>query len=257
MRIKWQLNKFKKRRRIEDAISTRANVLSDPFLKASYEDILDFQINLLEPLESGSKIVELGSAGGITKLRYENITTTDIRQGEGIDCLLNLDFTLPFEDASLSGIIAKDVLHHISDPESHFIEVKRVLRNGGAVVYAEPNWNLVSRFVFTFFHPEPFDANQLSWKFKSEDPMYSNQALPFIIFVRDLDLFRSRFPEFRVEIKQETFNGLSFLLSGGVMQRTLIPSKLLLAFKRLEIRNRFLMARFGTIRVIKLTKIES
>jgi SAM-dependent methyltransferase len=255
--IKWQFRKFKKRRRIEDASTTRANVLGDPFLRASYEDILDFQISLLQPLEFSSEIVELGSAGGITKLRYEGITTTDIRQGDGIDCLLNPDFTLPFQDSSLSGIIAKDVLHHISDPESHFIEVKRVLRSGGVVVYAEPNWNIVSRFVFTFFHPEPFDANQRYWKFKSEDPMYSNQALPFIIFVRDLDLFKRRFPEFRVEIKQETFNGLSFLLSGGVMQRTVIPARLLLALKRLEIRNRFLMTHFGTIKIIKLTKIIS
>jgi SAM-dependent methyltransferase len=257
MFIKWQLNKFKNRRRIEDANSTRSSVLSDPFLKASYEDILDFQISLLLPLDFSSGIAELGSAGGITKLQYQGITTTDIRQGEGIDCLLNLDFTLPFEDSSLSGLIAKDVLHHISDPESHFIEVKRVLKNGGVVVYAEPNWNFVSRFVFTFLHPEPFDVNQHSWRFQSDDPMYSNQALPFIIFVRDLDLFKSRFPELKVEIKDETFNGLSFLLSGGVMQRTFIPSRLLLALKRLEIRNKFLMSQFGTIRIIKLTKIDS
>ena len=256
MFIKYQLNKFKNRRRVEDASSTMAKVLSDPFLKASYEDILDFQIGLLEPLEFSNGVAELGSAGGITKLLYEGITTTDVRSGDGVDCLLNLDFTLPFEDSSLSGIIAKDVLHHISDPESHFIEVKRVLRKGGVVVYAEPNWNLVSRFVFTVFHPEPFDKSQHSWKFKSDDPMYSNQALPFIIFVRDLDLFKRRFPEFNVEIKEETFNGLSFLLSGGVMQRTLIPSQLLLAMKRLETSSKFLMARFGTIRIIRLTKIE-
>jgi SAM-dependent methyltransferase len=257
MFINWQLNKFENRRRIEDASSTRAKVLSDPFLKASYEDILDCQIGLLEPVESLGGIAELGSAGGITKLRYKDITTTDVRLGDGVDCLLNLDFTLPFEDSSLSGIIAKDVLHHISDPESHFTEVKRVLRNGGVIVYAEPNWNLVSRFVFTFFHPEPFDKNQHSWKFKSDDPMYSNQALPFIIFVRDFDLFKSRFPEFKLEIKDETFNGLSFLLSGGVMQRTLIPSWLLLALKRLETGSNFLMAHFGTLRIISLTKIES
>ena len=253
---KWQLNKFKNRRRVEDANFTRARVLRDPFLMASYEDVLDFQISLLEPLTFPRIVAELGSAGGITKLKYENIVTTDVRQGEGIDFLLNLDFTLPFEDSSLSGIIAKDVLHHIGDPESHFIEVRRVLRNGGVAIYAEPNWNFVSRFVFSFFHPEPFDQKQHSWKFESQDPMYSNQALPFIIFVRDLNLFKSRFPEFEVEIYEQTFNGLSFLLSGGVMQRTLVPPRILLALKRFESRSKFLMAQFGTSRMIKLTKIE-
>lgn len=252
---KWQLRKFEKRKREEDPNLTRLKVLGDPFLLASYEDILNFQISLFEFLELPIKIVEFGSAGGITKLRYPDVVTTDIRHGDGIDCLLNKDFTLPFEDSSLSGIMAKDVLHHISNPESHFFEIKRVLKNGGVAIYAEPNWNLVSKVVFTFFHPEPFIQKQLPWKFESHDPMYSNQALPYIIFVRDADLFKKRFPEFEVEVLEKTFNGLSFLLSGGVMQRTFIPSRILLAIKKIESKSSFLMIRFGTIRMIKIKKI--
>jgi len=252
----WQLAKFEKRRRIEDANYTRATVLGDPFLLKSYQDVLELQLSLLEPLKYPRVVIELGSAGGITKLNHSFIVTTDIREGDGIDCLLNPNFSLPFEDSSLSGIIAKDVLHHISDPERHFEEIKRVLKNGGMAIYAEPNWNFVSKLIFTLMHPEPFDQEKVKWNFESHDPMYSNQALPYIIFVRDSDVFKKCFPELEVEVLEKTLNGLSFILSGGVMQRTFISPRILLALNKLEKKSKFLMDRFGTIRVIKITKVE-
>jgi SAM-dependent methyltransferase len=158
----WQLRKFEKRRRVEDPNLSRSKVLADPFLLASYEDVLNFQLDLLLPIAHPGKIVELGSAGGITKLVNEKIITTDVRQCEGVDFLLNADFTLPFANSSLSGIIAKDVLHHISDPESHFAEVKRVLKSGGVAIYAEPNWNFVSKLVLTFFTLSPLRRNKVT-----------------------------------------------------------------------------------------------
>ena len=103
--------------------------------------------------------MELGSAGGITKEYYPDILTTDVRIQDGVDFELDSDFSLPFADASVDCIIAKDVLHHISDPNAHFQEINRVLKSGGTVIYTEPNWNFVSRLVFTFFHPEVFNTN--------------------------------------------------------------------------------------------------
>jgi SAM-dependent methyltransferase len=250
----WQLRKFEKRRRIEDPDLSRSIVLGDPFLLASYKDILHAQLSLLAPLAHPRTIVELGSSGGITKLVQREVITTDVRQSDGIDCILNVDLTLPFASSSVSGIIAKDVLHHISDPESHFMEIKRVLKSGGMAIYVEPNWNFVSRVVFTFMHPEPFESKQIDWKFKSQDPMYSNQALPYIIFVRDVDRFKSLFPELEVVIEKKTLNGLSFLLSGGVMQRTFLSHRVLLLLKRFESKSKILMVLFGTSRIIKITK---
>lgn len=250
----WQLRKFEKRRRIEDPDHSRTTVLGDPFLRASYEDILHSQLSLLAPLAQPRTIVELGSSGGITKLVQSDIITTDVRASEGIDFILNTDLTLPFASSSVSGIIAKDVLHHISDAQSHFVEIKRVLKSGGMAIYVEPNWNFVSRVVFTFMHPEPFEPKQIDWKFKSQDPMYSNQALPYIIFVRDADHFNFLFPELEVVIEKKALNGLSFLLSGGVMQRTFLSHRVLLLLKRFESKNKFLMALFGTSRIIKITK---
>lgn len=256
MFLKYQNAKFRKRSRQEDPNLVQNKVLSDQYLQMTYKEILDFQLSLsLRPLKD-QVVVELGSAGGITKLLYPEILTSDVRMQDGVDFELNDDFSLPFVDGSVDLIVAKDVLHHISDPQSHFLEIDRVLKLGGSVVYADPNWNTVSKLVFTFFHPEVFDDKQTGWKFNSPDPMYSNQAIPYIIFVRDIQIFNSLNPKLRAKIYSKRMNGLSFLLSGGVMNRSFIPSTVLLRLRRFEVGKNFLMAVFGTIRVIQVTKVE-
>jgi len=256
MFLKYQNDKFRKRSRVEDPNFVQSKVLSDHYLQLTYKEIIDFQLSLsLRPLKD-QVVVELGSAGGITKLLYPEILTTDVRMQNGIDYELNEDFSLPFADESVDLIVAKDVLHHISDPQAHFLEIERVLKLGGSVVYADPNWNMVSKFVFTFFHPEVFDDKQTGWKFNSPDPMYSNQAIPYIVFVRDIKIFESLNPKLGVKIHSKRMNGLSFLLSGGVMNRSFIPSRVLLSLRRFEVSKNFLMALFGTIRIIQITRVE-
>ena len=256
MFLKYQNAKFRKRSRLEDPDVVQDKVWSDLYLRLTYKEILDLQLSLsLRPLND-QVVVELGSAGGITKLLYPQILTTDVRKQEGVDYVLNKDFSLPFSDESVDLIVAKDVLHHIADPQAHFLEIARVLKLGGSVVYADPNWSMVSKLVFTFFHPEVFDDKQTEWKFDSPDPMYSNQAIPYIIFVRDIEIFNSLNPKLRSKIHSKRMNGLSFLLSGGVFNRSFIPSRMLLALRRFEISKNFLMTVFGTIRVIQITKIE-
>jgi SAM-dependent methyltransferase len=256
MFLKYQNAKFRKRSRVEDPNVVQNKVWSDQYLKLTYKEILDFQLSLSFRPPKDQVVVELGSAGGITKLLYPKILTTDVRKQEGVDYVLNEDFSLPFLDESVDLIVAKDVLHHISDPQAHFLEIARVLKLGGSVVYADPNWNMVSKLVFTFFHPEVFDDKQTEWKFNSSDPMYSNQALPYIIFVRDIEIFNSLNPKLRAIIHSKKMNGLSFLFSGGVMNRSFISSTVLLTLRRFEISKNFLMSVFGTIRIIQVTKVE-
>jgi SAM-dependent methyltransferase len=256
MFLRYQNAKFQRRSRVEDPSSVTNKVWSDEYLKITYREILDYQLSLSCRPVKDQVIVELGSAGGITKLLYPGILTTDVRIQEGVDYELNMDFSLPFMNESVDCIVAKDVLHHISDAQAHFLEVERVLKIGGSVIYADPNWNVVSKLVFTFLHPEVFDDKQVEWKFHSPDPMYSNQAIPWIIFVRDLEVFNSLNPQLKAEILSKRMNGLSFLLSGGVMNRSLIPSRVLLQLRSFESSKNLLMAIFGTIRFIQVTKIK-
>jgi SAM-dependent methyltransferase len=253
----FQDKKFLKRRRNEDPGVVRSKILNDVFLKTIYHDILQHQLSFFTPeIQETSIILELGSAGGITKILRPEVITCDVRASTGVDALLGQDFSLPLTDSAADLIIAKDVLHHISNPVAHFDEIFRVLKTGASVIYAEPNWNLISRIIFKYFHPEPFKPNQLGWKFESPDPMYSNQALPYIIFVRDQDLFKSMYPRLRLTLHPSNINGLSFLLSGGVMSRSVISSRVLLRIYQLERCIPFTRQIFGTLRFIQLTKLE-
>ena len=226
---RFQDKKFQKRRRDEDPEKVRIRILNDVFLKTIYADILQHQLSFLKSrIAQPCVILELGSAGGITKTLRTDIITCDVRASTGVDVILGKDFALPLGESSADLVIAKDVLHHISNPIAHFDEVTRILKPGASVIYAEPNWNLLSRIVFKFFHPEPFNPNQLTWEFDSLDPMYSNQALPYILFVRDIELFRTLYPSLIPAIHRSEINGLSFLLSGGVLNRNFVTSWLLL-----------------------------
>lgn len=250
----FQIRQFKKRRRIEEPAKVRLYILGDRFLRKIYLNILQIQLQIIDYSDITGPIAELGSAGGITKDLNQQIITTDVREDNTVDIVLKDDLVLPFADSSLRAVIAKDTLHHIPNVDKHFKEVERVLKPGGVAVYAEPNWNLISKIVFTLFHPEPYVEKQIEWRFDSSDPMYSNQAIPYIIFVRDSELFKHKYPNLEVEVRPEPLNGLSFLMSGGVMSRTPIPTKLLLWLDRLESRYLFLNRIFGTLRIIVIKK---
>jgi hypothetical protein len=141
----------------------------------------------------------------------------------------------------------------MGDIEAHFREVERVLKPGNSAVYLEPNWNLWSRFILYFFHVEPYLKNQPNWKFESLDPMHSNQALPWIVFVRDKNDFQRKFPNLLPQI-HNSFVGFSYVLSGGVNGQTFLPQKLLLLIFKLELVFGQHLRFFHLARFISITK---
>jgi SAM-dependent methyltransferase len=221
-----------------------------------YKLIIDYAYNNLIsdlPDKFSIRILELGSSGGITHDLYPEVITSDIRNSSDLDAMVD-GMSLPFRDNSLDGIIAKDILHHLPDPLKHFKEVNRTLKAGAKVVYIEPNWNRLSRIIFTIFHPEPFDSNQRDWIRESQGPMDSNQALAQIIFERDIEIFRDMFPHLSVSISEPLYS-LSFLLAGGVYSRSKFPAKMLVKLARFEGKSKIWMKIFGLNRIIVLQKI--
>ena len=202
----------------------------------------------------GFTSVEIGSAGGILKSLSKNFITSDVRICEGVDVFVDAQ-ELPFADQSVDLIIGKDALHHLPNVSLHFDEVERVLRRGGVAVYLEPNWNRLSKFIYRYIHPEPWNEVSKDWNFKSKGPMDSNQALAKVIFVRDLQIFEKDFPRLKVEIISKPVNGLTFLVSGGVHARNSISSKFLIATFKLESLSETWMKIVGLNRIIKITKI--
>lgn len=120
-------------------------------------------------------------------------------------------------------------------------------------MYVEPNWNRLSRFIFSAFHPEPFEPSVSSWTTESSAPMDSNQALAYIVFERDLHLFTETHPGLRL-VESTPCNGFAFLLSGGVHSRTPLPGSWLTRLKRREDKHPALLRRTGLNRVIVLER---
>ena len=252
---RYQLKMFESRTRNETPDQTSSKIMKDEYLTHVYKTIFDFSISRIPSTAElhPMVILEIGSAGGITKFLNQSVVTSDIRIGNNIDHVLQNEI-IPFEDESIDRLIGKDVLHHIPDIKKHFLEVERCLKDGGVAVYAEPNWNLFSRFVFSFFHPEPFLMSAKEWKFASSDPMFSNQALPFVVFKRDLGKFHELFKNLKVEIYPPSI-GVTFALSGGVYSRNKIPAKLLILLSKLENRSPVWMKFFGLNRFIVIRKL--
>lgn len=66
----------------------------------------------------------------------------------------SVDERLPFEDASFDGVVAKDLLEHVTDPGAVVREIRRVLKPGGRVFASSPDaqkwfWN-------DYTHVRPF-----------------------------------------------------------------------------------------------------
>lgn len=190
------------------------------FLRKLYEEWYSIFLAEIKNLPEGM-LIELGSGGGFLKEIEPRVICSDV-----IDLPTN-DMTfsaleMPFEDNSVSGIFMIDTMHHIPDSEKFLNEAKRVLKKGGKIIMIEPANSLWGRFIYKNFHHEPFNPNG-DWTIPSTGPLSgANGALPWIVFIRDRNQFKNKFPEFRIESCQYV-NPLSYLFSGGVSRRQLLP----------------------------------
>jgi hypothetical protein len=84
-------------------------------------------------------------------------------------------------------------------------------------------WNTAwGRLVYRRLHHEPFDP-AAGWTVAPSGPLTgANGALPWILFERDRERFRRRFPEWRI-LRADPLMPLAYLLSGGVSLRSLAP----------------------------------
>jgi SAM-dependent methyltransferase len=250
---------------VDEPEITRKRILGDIYLTYHYRTIYLLLINIglssgpgpiefAKHLGQKNSILEIGSAGGILKDCFEKVITSDVRSCSGVDRIIDAH-VLPFPNESLDLIIGKDALHHLPRVTLHFEEISRVLKKGASAVYFEPNWNLFSKVIYKFAHPEPWRENLKVWDFPSNGPMDSNQALAKLIFTRDRELFKALYPDLKVEIIEFNLNALAFLLSGGVHRRNRINASLLIKINEWEKRNKLWMKIFGLNKIIKVTKL--
>jgi SAM-dependent methyltransferase len=203
------------------ALLNREILFQKGFLRKVYKT---FYLDLMShvPGHEQKTIVELGSGAGFIKQLYPNVQTSDVLDLPDLDMVFDAT-KMPFQDNSLDAILLINVLHHIKNIEQFFAETQRVLKKSGRIVMIEPANTLWSRFVYTRFHHEVFDPNA-GWQVEGTRPLLDgNDALAWIIFSRDKELFAEKFPFLKIS-KIYCHTPVSYLISGGFTLRQLLPS---------------------------------
>lgn len=231
----------------------REIILRKKFLKKLYIHWYQEFIKTIPEVPEG-KLVEIGSGGGFLKTLDQRIITSDILEIPHCDMCFPGE-KMPFEDNSVSAIFMIDVLHHIPECESFFAEAQRILKPGGKIVMIEPANTIFARFIYKHFHHENFDPDAPDWKFPTSGPLSgANGALPWIVFKRDYERFKTLFPTLKREgILLHT--PFAYLISGGLTFKSLVPGFLFPVFKGFE----FLLSPFislmGMFQTIKISKL--
>lgn len=197
----------------------RRKIIQDKlFLRTLY---LEWYERIVDSLPLKSDILELGSGAGFLQQQLPDLITSEVFYTPGVNLIADAS-ALPFHDKALNAIVMTDVLHHIPDVGSFFAEAARCVRPGGKIVMIEPWRTPWSEWVYTRLHPEPFSVTS-DWKIPSTGPLSgANGALPWIVFQRDRALFDVQYPQWRVN-RIESMMPFSYLLSGGVSTRSLLP----------------------------------
>jgi SAM-dependent methyltransferase len=208
---------------LDDPRTTLAHrdiILQKPFLKKLYQDWYQIFIEKCHEVGRG-EYLEIGSGGGFLKDEFPQVITSDILELPLVDKVFSAE-NMPYQDNLLGCIMMLNVFHHIPKPYMFLKEAERTLIKGGKIIMIEPANSVFGRFIYKRFHHEPFDETGPR-EIKPGNPLSnSNQALPYIYFERDLQLFSYDFPT--LKIKSITYHSpFSYILSGGVSRSALLP----------------------------------
>ncbi len=201
------------------------------FLRKLYQEWYSIFTEEIKNIPDGL-LIELGSGGGFLKEIEPKVICTDIIDLPSNDMTFSA-LEMPFKDQSVGGIFMIDTMHHIPDSEQFLKEASRVLLKGGKIVMIEPANSIWGRFIYKNFHHEPF-IPEGSWTIPSAGPLSgANGALPWIVFVRDNEIFRKKFPGLKIE-SIEYLNPFTYLFSGGVSRKPFLPDFTYPAIKFLD-----------------------
>ena len=204
-------------------------ILGRPLLKWCYDRWYTHLLKDARSVPAEGTLLELGSGGSYLKDLQPEVVTSDVVDGVAERVVDGR--SLPFPDGSIRALFLTHVLHHIPDVSAFLREAERALVPGGVISMIEVAHTPFAKFFFSHFHPEPYRDNLREWSFAQQDSMMdSNQALSWMVFIRD----RSRFEQLHPGLKIEStafLPWLTYLLAGGVTGRCLVPS----SFNRLVV----------------------
>jgi len=175
-------------------------------------------------LAAEGRSVEIGAGVAPMRDAYPEVLATDVVHAPHLDLVADAQ-ALPFRDASLRVVYAQNAFHHLPRPERFFRELARVLVPGGGAVLLEPAHGPLAAWLYPrLFASEGYDRRSESWETPQSGPMSgANQALAYVVFVRDRERFQRAHPELEIVAIEPLRNGLRYLLSGGLNFRQLWP----------------------------------
>ena len=208
---------------LDDPKTTLAHrdiILQKPFLKRLYNDWYTIFIQKTTHIKNG-KHLEIGSGGGFYKDVFTQVVTSDILSLPNVDKVFSAE-ELPFNENELASIVMLNVFHHIPKPYLFLKEAERTLVKGGKIIMIEPANSALARFIYKRFHHEPFDEKG-GREIEAGNPLSnSNQALPYIYFERDLNLFKTQFKTLKIN-SVKYHSPFMYVISGGVSRSAMLP----------------------------------
>jgi len=169
--------------------------------------------------------IELGAGVAPMRDSYPEVLATDVVVGAHLDRVLDAE-RMDLPDSSVRVIYGQNCFHHFPHPDEFFKELDRVLAPGGGAILLEPYYGPFATFIFKrLFRTEGFDKGFASWETPAAGPMNgANQALSYIVFVRDRAEFERKYPTLKIVDQQLCGNYLKYLISGGLNFRQLLPN---------------------------------
>lgn len=173
--------------------------------------------------KKSDNIVEIGAGASFANHYCPNIILTDILPYEGIHKVIDAT-NMDFNSKEIHCFFLMNVLHHISDVKKFFKECDRCLVNEGKIYIVDQYPSLHGKIILKYFHHEPFNENSLQWSFQTTGPLSgANGALAWIIFFRDLKIFKQEFPQLSITYIS-IHTPLYYWLTGGLKKWSLIPN---------------------------------
>jgi SAM-dependent methyltransferase len=134
---------------------------------------------------------------GISPMRdsYPEVLATDIVSAPHLDKVVNAE-AMDFANNSVKVIYGQNCFHHFPHPDRFFQELDRILVKGGGAILLETYYGPFASFLYKrLFRTEGFDKTYQSWETPVAGPMNgANQALSYIVFIRDSELFEKKYP---------------------------------------------------------------
>lgn len=211
----------------ERVAAHRAVLESKPALRAVFSHFYSRCLELDRRFLAGrGPSIEIGAGTSFFRDLAPGLVSTDVLFDRDLDLVMDA-LRLPLRDQSLRAVHAINCFHHLPDPAQFLKELERALLPGGGCVLIDPYYGLFARtFYRHLFAQETFDPGQRDWKNVDAAGRVmsgANQALSYVVFVRDKKRFQAEHSHLEVVHHEVLSNYASYLLSGGLNFRSLLP----------------------------------